>query len=71
MADRHRGIDNHYYGVTMLNLAIMSTIQDDLPAALESADEAVDALETTSSRIELAAALMARAYVRDASGKRS
>ena len=63
MADRHRGIHNHYYGVTMLNLAITSTIQDDLPAALESADEAVEALETTSSYIELAAALMARAYV--------
>ena len=63
MADRHRGIHNHYYGVTMLNLAITSTIQDDLQAARDAADEAVEALETTSSQIELAAALMARAYV--------
>lgn len=63
MADRQRGRHDHYYGVTMLNLAITSTIQDELHLALEAADEAIQALEITSSRIELAAALMARAYV--------
>jgi DNA-binding SARP family transcriptional activator/tetratricopeptide (TPR) repeat protein len=63
MADRQRGIHDHFYGVTMLNLAIASTLQDEVQIARGAADEAVEALEGTSSQIELAAALMARAYV--------
>jgi DNA-binding SARP family transcriptional activator len=63
MAERQRGVHPHYYGVTMLNLAITATLQDDLQVARDAADEAIQALESTSSQIELAAALMARAYV--------
>lgn len=63
MARRQRGIHNHFYGVTMLNLAFTLTLQDELEVALHAADEAIQALESTSSHIELAAALMARAFV--------
>jgi LuxR family maltose regulon positive regulatory protein len=62
MADRQRGRHPHYYGVTMLNLAVVSSHQDEPEVALTYAREAIEALEGTSSRIELAAAFMALAY---------
>jgi DNA-binding SARP family transcriptional activator len=62
MADRQRGLHPHYYGVTMLNLAVNSTVQDAPTVALEFAREAIEALEGTSSRMELSAAYMALAY---------
>ncbi|HEV7604621.1 MAG TPA: hypothetical protein VGO15_06610, partial [Candidatus Limnocylindrales bacterium] len=62
MADKQRGLHPHYYGVTMLNLAVNSSLQDEPEVALTYAREAIDALEGTSSRIELAAAFMALAY---------
>ena len=61
MAERQRGVHPHYFGVTMLNLAINPTLQDDPRSAIESSNEAIDALDGTSSRIELSAALVARA----------
>jgi LuxR family transcriptional regulator, maltose regulon positive regulatory protein len=51
----------HYYGVTMLNLAIVATLQDDPRLAVEYADEAIESLGESSARIELSTALMAKA----------
>ena len=51
----------HFFGVTMLNLAIVAVAQDEPRTALRFASDAVEALESTSSRIELAAAQMAKA----------
>ncbi len=62
MAETQRGIHRHFFGVSMLNLALAAIAQDELGTAKQAADEAVEALEGTSSRIELSAALMARAY---------
>jgi LuxR family maltose regulon positive regulatory protein len=62
MAERQRGVHPHFYGVTMLNLAVSSTLQDQPEIAIDYAREAIEALEGTSSRIELAAAFMALAY---------
>jgi DNA-binding SARP family transcriptional activator/tetratricopeptide (TPR) repeat protein len=63
MADAQRGVHDHFFGVSMLNLSIASIARDDLGAARDAADAAIEALEGTSSQIELSAALMARAYV--------
>ena len=62
MADSQQGLHPHFYGVTMLNLAVNSTHQDQPEAAIKFARDAIDALEGTSSHIELSAALMALAY---------
>ena len=62
MADRQRGVHPHYFGVTLLNLAVNACVQDEPGIAVGFAEEAIEALEGTSSRIELAAALMALAY---------
>src|SRR3954454_8429092 len=61
MADHQRGMYPHYLGVTMLNLAINYLLTDQPDLALAAAEESIEALSETSSRIELAAALMARA----------
>ncbi len=61
MAEHQRGTHPHYFGVTMLNLAITTTLRDDPRLAIEYADQAIDALKETSSRIEISAALMAKA----------
>ena len=61
MAERQRSIYPHFFGVTMLNLALVSTLQDRPSDAITHAMEAIDALEGTSSRIELSAAYMAKA----------
>jgi DNA-binding SARP family transcriptional activator len=60
MAAKQRGIYPHFFGVTMLNLALVATLRDRPNDAIGLATEAIDALEGTSSRIELAAAHMAR-----------
>lgn len=62
MAERQRGVHPHWFGVTMLNLSIVAMNQDEPAKAIEHAREAIDALEPTSSLVELAAALMALAY---------
>src|SRR3954447_64967 len=61
MADHQRGMYPHYLGVTMLNLAINYLLTDQPDLALAAAEESIEALSETSSRIEHAAALMARA----------
>ncbi len=61
MAGRQRGIYPHYYGVTMLNLAVNAMHQDEPGEAARFAREAIEALEGTSSRIELSAAEMSLA----------
>ena len=62
MAERQRGVYPHYFGVTMSNLAIIAICQDQPRLAVTRADEAIEALSETSSRIELAAALMAKGH---------
>lgn len=62
MAERQRGSHPHYFGVTMLNLANNSICQDQPTLAADFADQAIEALAETSSKIELAAALMAKGY---------
>ncbi len=61
MASRQRGIHPHYYGVTMLNLAVNAMHQDDPNQAATFAREATEALEGTSSHMELSAAEMSLA----------
>ena len=61
MAEQQRGVYPHYFGVTMLNLAVNQTLQDDPRSAIQSSNEAIEALDGTSSRLELSAALVARA----------
>ena len=62
MADRQRGTYQHYFGVTMLNLAITAILQDNPKLAVEYASRAVETLEETSSRIEISSAVMAKAH---------
>jgi DNA-binding SARP family transcriptional activator len=62
MADHQRGVHPHFYGVTMLNLAVNLIVQDEPQAARRAATDAIDALEGTSSQIELAAAFMALGF---------
>jgi DNA-binding SARP family transcriptional activator len=61
MAEHQRGVHPHYLGVTTLNLAINYLLADQPDLAIGAAEEAIEALSETSSRIELSAALMARA----------
>jgi DNA-binding SARP family transcriptional activator/tetratricopeptide (TPR) repeat protein len=62
MAERQKGVHPHFYGVTKLNLAVNALAQDQPSAAAAHARDAIEALEGTSSRIELAAAFSALAY---------
>jgi DNA-binding SARP family transcriptional activator len=61
MAESQRGVHPHFYGVTMLNLAVNTMMQDQPKLAGSYAQDAIEALEGTSSRIELSAALVALA----------
>jgi ATP/maltotriose-dependent transcriptional regulator MalT/DNA-binding SARP family transcriptional activator len=61
MATTQRGIHPHYFGVSMLNLAIVSILRDDPREAIGYADQAIDALRETSSRMEYSSALMTKA----------
>ncbi len=61
MAEQQRGIHPHYFGVSMLNLAVISILRDEPRLAIERADQAIDVLRDTSSQIELSSALMAKA----------
>ncbi|MFL5676699.1 MAG: hypothetical protein ACJ77X_03570, partial [Chloroflexota bacterium] len=62
MAQRQRGVHPHYFGVTALNLSLVAIQEDDPLKAVDHAREAIESLEGTSSRVELAAAEMALAY---------
>jgi ATP/maltotriose-dependent transcriptional regulator MalT/DNA-binding SARP family transcriptional activator len=61
MAAKQRGVHPHYFGVTMLNLAIISILRDEPRVSIQYADEAIDALQGTSSRMEYSSALMSKA----------
>ena len=61
IAERQRDTHQHYFGVTMLNLAITSLLQDNPTIAVEYARQAIEALEETSSRIEISSAVMTNA----------
>jgi LuxR family maltose regulon positive regulatory protein len=61
MAEQQREVSPHYFGVSMLNLAIVAIAQDDPRIAIDYADQAIEALGQTSSRVETSSALMARA----------
>ncbi|MEA2620117.1 MAG: hypothetical protein QOC97_890, partial [Chloroflexota bacterium] len=69
MAQQQQGVHPHYYGVTMLNLAVNQMLEDDPESALATSNEAIEALEGTSSRMELSAALVARAFALTLSGR--
>ncbi len=60
MASRQRGTQPHYFGVSMLNVALISILRDDLATAVEYADSAIDSLYETSSIVEYSAALMTK-----------
>jgi ATP/maltotriose-dependent transcriptional regulator MalT/DNA-binding SARP family transcriptional activator len=62
MAESQRGSHPHFYGVTKLNLAINEVNQDRPESAAAHARDAIEALEGTSSRIELSAAYAALAH---------
>jgi DNA-binding SARP family transcriptional activator/tetratricopeptide (TPR) repeat protein len=58
-----RNSNSHFYGVTMLNLAMNSVVQDRIEDALYESSEAVEALGTTTGDIEHSAARALRAAV--------
>ena len=58
MAARQQGRQKHYYGVTMLNLALISIHQDRPREALVQLEEAAQAFEPSSAWIETAATLV-------------
>ena len=62
VAETHRGTHQHYYGVTMLNLAITALLRDDPRQAIEYSTQAIEALEETSSQIEISSAVMTKAH---------
>ena len=61
ISKRTDGKRPHFFGVSMLNLSLLSVLRDDPTQAVLQADEAIDALGETSSHLELSAALMAKA----------
>ena len=63
MAEEQRGVFPHHYGVTMLNLGLVSIVEDRPLDALPELDEAADALEATSAAIETSSLLVLRAAV--------
>ena len=66
MAQTQQATSSHHFGVTMLNLALNSVVQDRPVDALIEAREALDALALTSGLVEHSAArvLMASALLR-------
>jgi ATP/maltotriose-dependent transcriptional regulator MalT/DNA-binding SARP family transcriptional activator len=63
MAQEQRGGRSHHYGVTMLNLALNSLVQDRIDNALGEATEALEALEGTTGAIEHSAARVLQASI--------
>ena len=57
---RRRG-DDHYLGVTFLNLSLIRSAMGELEAGLAAADEAIGRLSSTSAGVELISARLARA----------
>ena len=61
MAAKQRNVHTHHFGVTMLNLGLISILQDHPSEALSEFDEAAAALEATSASIETATLFVLRA----------
>lgn len=61
MGQRQHGRHPHYFGVTMLNLAVVQIALDDPKHAVETANKSVEALAETASVMELSSALMTTA----------
>jgi len=70
MAAYQKGVHAHHFGVTMLNLGLISILQDRPEEALAELDEAADALEATSASIETAALYVLRAATLAQTGHR-
>ena len=66
MASSQRETRSLHFGVTMLNLALNSVVQDRLQDAMAEGAEAIDALQETSGLVELSAvrALLASVHLR-------
>lgn len=60
VALRRRG-DDHYLGVTLLNLSLIRTAMGEHAAGLAASDEAIGRLSSTSAGVELTSARLARA----------
>ena len=60
---RQRDVHSHHFGVTMLNLGLVSILQDRPLDALAEFDEAADALESSSASIEMSSLFVMRAAV--------
>jgi DNA-binding SARP family transcriptional activator/tetratricopeptide (TPR) repeat protein len=58
MAQEQRETKFHHFGVTMLNLALNSLVQDRISDAMTEAREALEALQETSGLVEQSAALV-------------
>ncbi len=56
MAQAQRETRSHHFGVTMLNLALNSLVQDRVYDSLAEATEALEALGSTSGLVEQSAA---------------
>ena len=63
MAEQQRGVFPHHFGVTTLNLGLVSILQDRPFDALAELDEASGALEATSAAIETSSLFVLRAAV--------
>ena len=63
MAELQQTTSSHYFGVTTLNLAMNSVIQDRLEDALAEAAIAIEALEATTGDIEHSSARSLRAAI--------
>jgi ATP/maltotriose-dependent transcriptional regulator MalT/DNA-binding SARP family transcriptional activator len=55
MAQSQRSTSSHHFGVTMLNLALISLVQDRLHDALRETVDAIEALESTTGALERSA----------------
>ena len=66
MAGAQRETRSHHFGVTMLNLALNSVVQDRLQDAITEGATALDALQDTSGLVEVSAvrALLAAVHLR-------
>jgi ATP/maltotriose-dependent transcriptional regulator MalT/DNA-binding SARP family transcriptional activator len=58
MAQAQRATKSHHFGVTMLNLALNSLVQDRVADALAEVTEALEAFEETSSLVEQTASVV-------------
>jgi DNA-binding SARP family transcriptional activator len=58
MAETQRSTSSHHFGVTMLNLALISLVQDRLQDASHEVAAAIEAFESTTGDVELSASVV-------------